>query len=106
MDHPQRELPEPRITDEAQRGHEAHRHPDPEPSEGGRPHEVCLSEAAAPAGFTTEVVLMMMQLSLRGAAIVKLQGVCWPHTPLARALEEAYLTAPYCDWAKRGPSAR
>ncbi|CAE7783358.1 unnamed protein product [Symbiodinium sp. CCMP2592] len=70
---------------------------------------------------TTEVIPMMLQLSLRGQAsdlcydamkklsgnaIVKLQGVRWRperahKPPLAMALEEAYLAVPYCDWSRR-----
>ncbi|CAE7946904.1 unnamed protein product [Symbiodinium sp. KB8] len=66
--------------------------------------------------FTTEVVPMMLQVSLRGQAsdlcynamralsgnaIAKLQGVRWRperahQPPLAKALEEAYLAVPYC----------
>ncbi|OLQ10962.1 hypothetical protein AK812_SmicGene5292 [Symbiodinium microadriaticum] len=69
--------------------------------------------------FKTEVVPMMLQLSLRGAsaqlcydamkalsgnAAMKLQGVRWrperaQKPPLAKALEEAYLATSFCDWA-------
>ncbi|CAE7281246.1 unnamed protein product [Symbiodinium sp. CCMP2592] len=68
-----------------------------------------------------EVIPMMMNLSLRGAAsdqchdamkklsgcaLVKLQGVRWRperahKAPLANALEEAYLQMSFCDWSRR-----
>ncbi|CAE7246642.1 unnamed protein product, partial [Symbiodinium sp. CCMP2456] len=71
--------------------------------------------------FKTEVVPMMLQLSLRGNssqlcydalkalsgnAVMKLQGVRWrperaQKPPLAKALEEAYLATAFCDWAPR-----
>ncbi|OLP84377.1 hypothetical protein AK812_SmicGene34756 [Symbiodinium microadriaticum] len=74
--------------------------------------------------FKTEVVPMMLQLSLRGAsaqlcydamkalsgnAAMKLQGVRWrperaQKPPLAKALEEAYLATSFCDWAPRDQS--
>ncbi|CAE7363353.1 unnamed protein product [Symbiodinium sp. KB8] len=74
--------------------------------------------------FKTEVVPMMLQLSLRGAsaqlcydamkalsgnAVMKLQGVRWrperaQKPPLAKALEDAYLATSFCDWAPRDQS--
>ena len=74
--------------------------------------------------FKTEVVPMMLQLSLRGAsaqlcydamkalsgnAAMKLQGVRWrperaQKPPLAKALEDAYLATSFCDWAPRDQS--
>ena len=75
------------------------------------------------AEYDMEVIPMMLQLGLRGAAsdqcyeatqalsgcaIVKLQGVRWrperaTKPPLAKALEEAYLAMPYTDWGRRNP---
>ena len=72
--------------------------------------------------FTEEVIPVTLQLSLRGeasdachkalkqlsgSAFMKLQGVRWrperiQKPPQAVALEEAYLSMPYCDWSRRG----
>ena len=72
--------------------------------------------------FTEEVIPVTLQLSLRGeasdachkalkqlsgSAFMKLQGVrSRPERiqkpPQAVALEEAYLSMPYCDWSRRG----
>ena len=85
------------------------------------PREGVLARFSTPKKYETEVVPFNLTLSLRGAssdlchqalkklsgsAAMKLQGVRLrperiQKPPLAKALEAAYLAAPFWDWTRR-----